>query len=67
MAHGEENRFDSSGVGTVVHLDVALGDVRHGDDGGGGLELLEGFLEAVKTADLGEDKFFGLGEFVCRC
>jgi len=64
VAHGEENRFDSSGVGTVVYFDVALADVRHGDDGDGGLELIEGFLEAVQTGDLGEGEGMGLGEFV---
>ena len=51
-------------MGRVVHLDVALGDVRHGYYGGGGLEGVQGFLEAVKTADFGEDEIILLGEFV---
>lgn len=67
VAHGEEYCLYAARVGTVVHFDVTLADVRHGDDGGGGLELLEGFLEAVKTADLGEGEGMGLGEFVGGC
>lgn len=67
VAHGEEHSLYSARVGRVVHLDVALGDVGDGDDGGGGLELIEGFLEAVKTADLGEGEGVGLCEFVGGC
>ena len=64
MAHGEEDGFYSASVGRVVHLDVALADVADGDDGGGGLEGVQGFLEAVQAADFGEDEVMVLGEFV---
>jgi len=64
VAHGEEHCLYAASVGRVVHLDVALGDVGDGDDGGGGLELLEGFLEAVQAGNLGEGEGMGLGEFV---
>lgn len=47
--------------------DVALADVADGDNGGGELQLLQGFLEAVESADLCEDKVMGLGELVCFC
>ena len=67
VAHGEEDCLYSSGVGTVVYFDVALADVRYGDNGGGGLELIEGFLEAVQTRHLGEGEGMGLGEFVGGC
>ena len=67
VAHGEENSLYAARVGTVVHLDVTLGDVRHGDDGGGGLELAEGFLEAVQAGDFGEGESLFFGEFVGGC
>ena len=47
VAHGEEDSLHSPSVGRVVYLDVALTYVRHGDDSGGGLEGVQGFLEAV--------------------
>lgn len=47
--------------------DVALADVADGDNGGGELQQLQGFLEAVESADLCEDKVMGLGELVCFC
>ena len=67
MAHGEEDRLHSSSVRTVVHLDIALTDVADGNDRRGGLQLLQGFLEAVESADLCEYKVMGLGELVCFC
>ena len=67
MAHCEEYRLYPSGVRTVVHLDIALADIADGNDCRGGLQLLQGFLEAVESADLGEDKVMGLGELVCFC
>ena len=51
-------------VRTVVHLDIALAYVADGNDSRGGLQLLQGFLEAVESADLGEDKVMDLGELV---
>lgn len=67
VAHGEEDRLHSSSVRTVVHLDIALAYVADSDDSRGGLQLLQGFLEAVESADLCEDKVMGLGELVCFC
>ena len=64
MAHGEEDSLYTTSVGRVVYLDVALTYVRHGDDGGGGLEGVQGFLEAVKTRNSCEAEFMLLGEFV---
>ena len=55
VAHSEEDRLHSSSVRTVVHLDITLADVADSDDSRGGLQLLQGFLEAVESADLGED------------
>lgn len=52
---------------TVVHLDITLAYVADGNDSRGGLQLLQGFLEAVESADLCEDKVMGLGELVCFC
>lgn len=54
-------------VRTVVHLDITLAYVADGNDCRGGLQLLQGFLEAVESADLGEYKVMGLGELVCFC
>ena len=67
VTHGEEDGLDAARVGRVVHFDVALADVADGDDGRGGLELLEGFLEAVQAGDLGEGELLFFGEFVGGC
>ena len=44
--------------------DVALADVADGDNGGGRLQLLQDFLEAVKSGDPGKDEVVSLGELV---
>lgn len=44
--------------------DVALADVADGDNGGGGLQLLQDFLEAVESGDPGKDEVVSLGELV---
>lgn len=44
--------------------DVALADVADGDNGGGGLQLLQDFLEAVESGDPSKDEVVSLGEFV---
>lgn len=44
--------------------DVALADVADGDNGGGELQLLQGFLEAVKSGDPGKDEVVSLCELV---
>ena len=67
VAHCEEYRLYPLGVRAVVHLDMALADIADGNDCRGGLELLQGFLEAVESADLGEYKVMGLGELLCFC
>ena len=59
VAYGEENRLYASSVRTIVHLDITLTDVADGNDSRGGLQLLQGFLEAVESADL--------CELVCFC
>ena len=46
---------------------VPLADVADSDESRGGLELQQGFLEAVESADLCEDKVMGLSEPVCFC
>ena len=47
--------------------DVALADVADGDNGGGGLQLLQNFLEAVESGDPSKDEVVSLGELVCFC
>lgn len=44
--------------------DVALADVADGDNGGGGLQLLQDFLEAIESGDPGKDEVVSLGELV---
>lgn len=44
--------------------DVALADVADGDNGGGGLQLLQDFLEAVESGDPSKDEVVSLGELV---
>lgn len=51
-------------VRTVVHLDITLAYVADGNDCRGGLQLLQGFLEAVESADLCEYKVMDLSELV---
>lgn len=60
VAHGEEDRLHSSSVRTVVHLDIALAYVADSDDSRGGLQLLQGFLEAIESADLCNTKSWAL-------
>lgn len=64
VSHGEEDRLHAARVRTVVHLDVALTDVANGDNGGGGLQLLQDFLEAIESGDPGKDEVVSLGELV---
>ena len=47
--------------------DVALADVADDDNGGGGLQLLQNFLEAVESGAPGKDEVVSLGELVCFC
>lgn len=47
--------------------DVALADVADGDNGGGGLQLLQNFLEAVESGDPGKDEVVSLCELVAVC
>lgn len=44
--------------------DVALADVADGDNGGGRLQLLQDFLEVVKSGDPGKDEVVSLCELV---
>ena len=44
--------------------DVALADVADGDNGGGGLQLLQNFLEAVESGAPGKDEVVSLCELV---
>ena len=64
MAHGEEYRLDTSGARRVVQFGIAVGYIADAYESGLSLRLVDGFLEAVETADAAEGKTFWLSEAV---
>ena len=64
VAHGEEYGLYAACPWGVVHIHIALGGVADGNDGRCGLEIMQGFLEALQSADTAENEVFAPSEAV---
>jgi len=64
VTHGEEHGLDTLGARRVVQVGISVGYIRHADESGSGLCLIDRFLEALQAADTAEGEAFRLREAV---